>query len=433
MSVADACFRVTWSHDVVRRELLPKSDALPKPDPCCAPEGAGLKPPRELASPAAAADRIDAIDVVRGAALFGVLTVNLLMAFRVSIFAQFIAGLPPQGLEAWVENAVESALELKAFALFSLLFGVGLAMQFERLQSSGRPFHFLSRRILALLGFGLLHLVFIWNGDILTEYAIAALCVLPWMHARRWVLAVSSAAFLLLYAEAPLMPQVFVWPGDSQLVTAVDVAQRVYPTCTLADCWQQNVRELPLILPLHVFIFPRTLGLILLGVWSWRSGAIRQMENRRGCLLVVATVCLATSAWLTHLANVRAFVDTPWLADLVAGIGPVGLAVGYGAAIAWLALRYAGAAWLVPLACIGRMAFSNYIAQSLIFTAIFFGFGLGLFGRVGAAPAFALGIAVYVLQAASSTLWLRHFQYGPLEWVWRVLMYGRLQPFRRRA
>jgi len=186
-------------------------------------------------------------------------------------------------------------------------------------------------------------------------------------------------------------------------------------------------------LPLHVFIFPRTLGLILLGVWLWRSGAIRRMDNRHGRLLLVTTVCLATGAWLTHLANVRTFVDTTWLADLVAGMGPVVLAVGYGAAIAWLALRYASAAWLVPLARIGRMAFSSYIAPSLIFTAIFFGFGLGLFGRVGAATAFALGIAVYVLQAASSTLWLRHCQYGPLEWVWRVLMDGRLQPFRRGA
>lgn len=370
---------------------------------------------------------------MRGVALFGVLTVNLLMEFRVSIFAQFIPGQSPQGLDAWVESAVESALELKAFALFSLLFGVGLAMQFERLQRSGRPFRFLLRRILALLGFGLLHLVFIWNGDILTEYAIAALCVLPCLRAPRWLLAVSSAAFLLFYAEAPLMPQVFVWPDNSQLATAVDLAQRVYPTCTLAACWHQKLQELPLMLPLHVFIFPRTLGLILLGAWLWRSRAIQRMDERRGRLLLVATACLAAGAWLTHLANARTLVDTPWLADLVAGMGPVVLAVGYGAAFAWLALRYSGAAWLVPLASVGRMAFSNYIAQSLIFSAIFGGYGLGLFGRVGAAPAFALGITVYVLQAASSALWLRHYQYGPLEWVWRVLMYGRLQPFRRGA
>ena len=413
--------------------MQPKSNAPPKPDLCCAPEGASLKTPGEPASPAAVAERIDAIDVVRGVALFGVLTVNLLMEFRISIFTQFMPGQSPQGLDAWVESAVESALELKAFALFSLLFGVGLAMQFERLQPSGRPFQFLFRRILALLGFGLLHLVFIWNGDILTEYAIAALCVLPWLRAPRWLIAVSSAVFLLLYAEAPLMPQVFVWPDNSKLAAAVDLAQRVYPTCTLAACWHQNVQELSLMLPLHVFVFPRTLGLILLGAWLWRSGAIRRMDERRSRLLLVATACLAAGAWLTHLAHERTLVDATWLADLVAGMGPVVLAGGYGAAFAWLALRYSGAAWLVPLAGVGRMAFSNYIAQSLIFSSIFGGYGLGLFGRVGAAPAFALGITVYVLQAASSTLWLRRYQYGPLEWVWRVLMYGRLQPFRRGA
>ena len=116
--------------------MQPESNAPPKPNPCCAPEGAGLKPSCELVSPAAAADRIDAIDVVRGAALFGVLTVNLLMEFRVSIFAQFIPGLPPQGLEAWVESAVEPALELKAFALFSLLFALGIAVYVLQAASS---------------------------------------------------------------------------------------------------------------------------------------------------------------------------------------------------------------------------------------------------------------------------------------------------------
>jgi len=229
------------------------------------------------------------------------------------------------------------------------------------------------------------------------------------------------------------MPQVFVWPDNSQRVAAVDLAQRLYPTCTWVACWHQNVQELSLMLPLHVFIFPRTLGLVLLGAWMWRSRAIRRMEGRRGRLLLVAAVCLAAGACLTHLDNARTLVDTTWLADLVAGMGPVVLAVGYGTAFAWLALRYSGAAWLMPLASVGRMAFSNYIAQSLIFSSIFGGYGLGLFGQVGAAPACALGITVDVLRAASSTLWLRHHQYGPLEWVWRVLMYGRLQPFRRGA
>lgn len=389
--------------------------------------------PRASIRPAGAAERVEAIDVVRGAALFGVLTVNLLMGFRVSLFAQFVPGNTPVGLDGWIERAVESAFELKAFALFSLLFGVGLAIQFERLQRTARPTWFLFRRMVALLGFGLLHLVFVWNGDILTEYAIAGLLVLAWMRAPQWMLAASSAVSLLLYAIAPLLSHIFVWPDPAQLTAAVETAQRFYPTCSLATCWHQNLRELPLVWPLHTFIFPRTFGLFLLGMWLWRSGAIGQMGQRRALLLTTAAACLALGSWLTHAANEGTFVGVTWLADLVAAMGPVVLAIGYAASLAWLALRNAGARWLMPLAHVGRTAFSNYIAQSLIFGTIFFGYGLGAFGRVSVASAFGLGVAVYSLQAGASTLWLSRYRFGPLEWLWRVLMYGKAQPIRNDA
>ena len=361
------------------------------------------------------------------------LTVNLLLGFRVSLFAQFVPSNAPGGLDGWIEHAVTSAFELKAFALFSLLFGVGLAMQFERLQRTARPIWLLGRRLIALLGFGLLHLVFVWNGDILTEYAIAGMLVLPWMYAQQWMLAASSAASLLLYAVAPLLLHVFVWPDPGQLMAAIETAQRIYPSCSLATCWQQNIRELPLVWPLHTFIVPRTCGLFLLGMWLWRSGAIRQMGQRSALLFATATACLASGSWLTHATNAGTFVDVTWLADRVSAMGPVVLAIGYAASLAWLALRNPGARWLMPLAHLGRMAFSNYIAQSLIFGTIFFGYGLGAFGRVSVAPAFALGVAVYSLQAGVSTLWLRRYRFGPLEWLWRVLMYGKIQPIRREA
>src|SRR5688572_2567666 len=134
------------------------------------------------ASPVLPSDRIDAIDVLRGVALFGILAVNLITEFRVSIFQQFLPNMDVGSIaDRAVESFVSVALESKAFSLFSLLFGVGLAIQFERLARNGSPLRWLVRRLAVLLAFGLIHLLLIWNGDILTEYALAGFVALPFL------------------------------------------------------------------------------------------------------------------------------------------------------------------------------------------------------------------------------------------------------------
>src|SRR4029078_10704335 len=124
---------------------------------------------------------INAIDAVRGVALFGVLAVNVVTAFRISIFQQFLPNRfsDSGSLDGFVERFVYFVLDMKSFSLFSILFGLGLAMQFERFSRGGRPFYFLTRRFIAVLVFGAMHVLLIWNGDILTEYALAGLMVLP--------------------------------------------------------------------------------------------------------------------------------------------------------------------------------------------------------------------------------------------------------------
>jgi uncharacterized protein len=112
--------------------------------------------------------------------LLGVLAINLETEFRVSIFQQFVPGPPDQGLDGWVNAFLQVFVDLKALAIFSLLFGVGLAIQHERLAGDRRRLVLLLRRLLVLLAFGLVHLFLIWNGDILAEYALAGLVVSRW-------------------------------------------------------------------------------------------------------------------------------------------------------------------------------------------------------------------------------------------------------------
>ena len=358
------------------------------------------------------AQRIDAIDVLRGIALFGVMAINVVTEFRVSIFDQFLSSGPPVSpVDRAVEAVLTLAVELKAFALFSLLFGAGLAIQFDRLANSGRRILLLVRRLVVLLAFGLVHLCLIWNGDILTEYALAGLIVLPFLFGPRRLLAVAALAFLVLYLAMQAFPPSGLFPETGTIRQHVAEATRIYPTSGFFDVLAFRLHEIPLIFPLHVFIFPRTIGLFLLGALAWRTGIVRSPPQR---LLFIGVPCIGLGMALI-LSGAEA-------------LGAILLALGYAAAIIGIAKLDSGKKLLGWAAPLGRMAFTNYLTQSLIFGWIFYGYGLGLFGRLGVTSALAIGIAVYIAQVFFSAWWLRRYRYGPVEWLWRTLMYGVAQP-----
>jgi uncharacterized protein len=402
---------------------------------------AGLSAKNEIAprsqqlAPASRAERIEAIDALRGLALFGVLIVNLVTEFRVSIFTQFLP--EPSTGTAWDRLAmliVSTGLETKAFCLFSLLFGVGLAIQFERLQSRPDRLVLLLRRMAALLLFGLIHLIFVWNGDILTEYAVVGLMVVPLLFAPRWALGASSALFLTFYAAMPLLRLPIPFPGHHWIVRHLAQANAAYGHGDYRQVLAFNIEEVRSLLPLHVFVLARTLGLFTLGALLWRVGVFRAARGRVfaccGLLGVTFGVLLTLATGPGGLLHRPGLGAVAAIADQIA---PILLALGYASVILLLATgnRTKGVvAWAAPL---GRTAFTNYLLQSVIFTWIFYGYGLGLFGRLAPAPTFALGLAVYAAQVLVSAMWLRHFQFGPMEWLWRILMYGSRPPLRRMA
>jgi uncharacterized protein len=376
--------------------------------------------------PISPAERIDAIDVLRGIALLGVVAINVVTIFRVSIFQQFLFPKPPLSLSP-IDSAIETiltlAVDLKALALFSLLFGAGLAIQFERLAKSERRTSLLVRRLIVLLVFGLIHLCLIWNGDILTEYALAGFIVLPFLFGPRWLLAVAMLALLGLYLAMQVFPPPGLWPGTAAIAQDVMDANRIYPTGSFLDVLAFRLRELPLFVSLHAFIFPRTIGLFLLGAFAWRTGILRNPSRR--LLFSIAAACIGLGA---ALMLCRSGGETRALAE---PLGTILLALGYGAATIGIANLDSGKKLLGWAAPLGRMAFTNYLAQSLIFGWIFYGYGLGLFGRLGVASALAIGVAVYIGQVFFSAWWLRRYRYGPVEWLWRTLMYGVAQPMLR--
>ena len=400
------------------------------PPPPPAPE-----PPPPSSNPQAVppAERIHAIDVVRGAALAGVLLANLMFAFRVPASRGY---LPVDPATPWVERlaegAVQFAIQGKAITLFSILFGVGLAIQHERFARLGDPRYWLARRLLVLLAIGVAHLTLLWNGDILTEYALSGLLVLPLMRLSQRKLVAIAAALYAFYLIAPGLALLPEWPDETLMRAEYADALRIYGSGTYAEIRKYSLHEWNVFSPIYISLFTVTPALLLLGIATWRSGLLRDLASYRIPLrgLAVAGVVLGgilTAIGMGDTTTTRGMV----VEYLAAGVAPLMFAVGYGAALLLAVERGVLPRVLRGLAAAGRMAFTNYLTQSLVFTTLFFGYGFGLIGRVGAATTLVGGIVAFLLQVVFSRWWLGRYRFGPLEWVWRSLTYGRAQPMRQ--
>jgi uncharacterized protein len=392
--------------------------------------------PTDRMRPVSADERNVALDALRGVALFGVLMVNLLVGFRVSLFKSIFTSHTHAG---WANHAVDILLawlfEFKAITLFSFLFGVGVGVQAERaalgkINSS----YFFVRRFTILLSIGLLHMFLIWSGDILTLYGVCGLLLIPFvaMSARRL-----AAAGIAVIAMAPFLPFFDVlFPTDAATRAHAAVATRVYATGGFTEIMALRFNEAcHFIAPFLFSSLPRTFGLMLLGIAAWRSGVLRLPIERRKPLKVILVIAGGLGAMTTTLQvwsketghRLGAF---DWLYPYSAVL--LAFAYGAGLLICFSSVENGHARWLTPLfAGAGRMALSNYLAQSVIFSLMFYGFGFGLFGRLGSAVAALLGVAVFAAQLVTSCWWLERFRFGPAEWLWRSLTYGRLQPMRR--
>ena len=384
------------------------------------------------AGPIAPADRIAAIDIVRGIALFGVMAINVATIFRVSIFERF---LPDGGDGTWLDRALYSILmvgiDLKAFALFSLLFGVGLAIQYDHLSATSRRTALLVRRLAFLMLIGAVHLVLIWNGDILFEYAIAGFVVLPFLFCRLPILTLVGTVLLAVFLVASFLPELASMPSRTWMIHNVAQATRIYGSGGIAEVLAFRIHELPAFLPLHVFMFPRTVALMLIGAAAWRADLFQTGSRANRCLPLVAVIGLLAGGVLA-VSQGNGWLRLGWRADLsLERLSTTLLACGYGAAIVWASNKARARKLLAWAAPIGRMAFTNYLMQSVIFGWVFYGYGLGLFGKLGVAAALAIGIGVYILQVVFSAYWLQRFLYGPVEWLWRSAMYGTRQPLWR--
>ncbi|HET6603178.1 MAG TPA: DUF418 domain-containing protein [Xanthomonadaceae bacterium] len=407
--------------------------------------------------PLAPERRIAALDAARGFALLGILLMNI--EFFTRPLVGFVLGFDTtlHGADRDAGWLVMAFVQGKFWTLFSLLFGAGFALMLERAQARGRSFFPLYvRRLTVLLLIGLAHTLLIWAGDILVIYAMAGFVLLvlfrstPVARLWKWGLALYLAPLLLMWLlaggiEAARMaaPEEFAEIQADAATQETELRERyvrdarTYQTGSFAQVTAQRARDSAMQAGWLPMILPSVLGVFLIGAWMLRTGRLREPERHRGfhrrCLLLG----LPLGALLAVLA-MRYLVGVPPLMPGVEqalgmslmGVASLLLCLAYLSALILLVLGPlpALAHWLAP---VGRMALSNYLLQSLCFTLLFYGYGLGLWGQVSRAWQIPLALGFFLAQVLLSRWWMTRYRFGPAEWLWRTLTYGRRPAMRR--
>jgi len=390
--------------------------------------------------PIAANERIATLDVLRGLALLGILLMNM-EAFSGPLDLSF-TGIDPhwQGVDRWADAFVYIFVQGKFFTLFSLLFGAGFAVMAQRAEVAGRDFtRFYLRRSLGLLGIGLVHALLVWSGDILVAYALLSFALLAFREAPRgWLPALGLASYLaaaclmlLLGAMMLLMPADAAESSVKSAQASIEAQRLAYAQGSYLQAVAQRMRDVGTALGALIVVGPQILGMFLIGAWFVRSGAIAQpgtyprlFARLRWLALPLGLLVMLLSVWLLPYSAPGRFDLRSASAFALATVAGLLMCLGY---LAW-GVRWSHALrWLAPA---GRMALTNYLAQSVICTLVFYGYGLGWFGQMGRAWQLVFALALFLLQVIISSWWLTRFRFGPMEWVWRAITYAQRPPMR---
>jgi uncharacterized protein len=403
--------------------------------------------------PVAPGERIASIDVLRGFALFGVLIMNGMNWFRTHPRRDFLAAnLYPGFANAIVVHVQKVLFEGKFITLFAFLFGVGMAIQADRAEArGGRPRWFLVRRMLVLLAIGVAHVVLLWMGDILHVYAVLGLPFLLLLKRKPRTIAITAAVMLLLPFVASVvfslvklsagMPPIRARTDERAVEIAEEIATgiRIYATGTWMEIAEKRISDAVNFAVYTLPSLPQTFAMFLLGLLAYRAGIFEDPAAHRRTLWRVifagAVVGLPIAIAMTFPpqpgeTSTFAYVQAALFG--LTSLSQTALGLAYGAGLLLLLQRPSVRARFAPVGDVGRMALTNYLMESLLCSLVFYGFGLGLHDRLSPVAALPIFLAIYAAHLLWSGPWLSRFRYGPVEWLWRSLTYGKAQPMRAR-
>ena len=372
-----------------------------------------------MSGPIDNASRITSLDLVRGVAVLGILLMNV-VSFKYGQVPYW--NLSAGGSETWLDWAVgilgEVFVDQKFMGLFSLLFGAGVMLFIDRASRRERhPVWLNLWRNLLLLGIGILHFL-LWEGDVLMLYAIASAILICFRNLSARTLIVLGTIVFLLPVPADLLAQAIADSFNSDLT----------------GIWTDPGTEIRD--PVGIFMlsgyFARGLGMILIGAGLFRLGFIQGECSTRVYMLFAAYGTVVGLALATLGVVFVAWNDfsreVAFIGNIPNSLGTIPAALGYMSLIVLWNKR--GNSWLkARLSAVGRMALTNYLAQS-VFGVLILTVALGDFST-GRSGLLVFAVGVWAVQLWWSQSWLSRFRFGPAEWLWRVATYRRRQPLRR--
>ncbi|MBE0639278.1 MAG: DUF418 domain-containing protein [Bacteroidales bacterium] len=409
-----------------------------------------------LFTPIPGNQRIQTLDMLRGLAIFGILMVNmpLMNAPLVTILSdvKLWTDLPNQLTTGFIKLFFES----KFYVLFSLLFGYGFWLFLNKTMPEGKtviPVY--RRRVFFLLLFGIAHMTLLWPGDILIFYALFGFLLLlfkktPDRSLVKWALGfilvpITLNAIMVFFVflagfspEAKSAMEAGFAENTQRLSAVVTKALEVYPSGSFSDIVKMRLTEYGMLLPGIVFFYPNVLAMFLLGQYAARKGYLNNPENHlpffrqvfvRGLLIGLPLNIIYTTIYSMGQMNQPSIYTL--IATICSGFGGPALTMAYVSGIVLLISKDHLKSFSAKLAPVGRMALTNYLMHSIIASVLYLSYGFALYGKVNIWQGILITIAIFAVQIPLSNLWLKHFRFGPFEWLWRSLTYLQWQPMRK--
>lgn len=398
-------------------------------------------------APASISERIVSIDVLRGVAVLGILIMNI-QSFSMPNAAYINPDTYGDltGVNKWIWIISHMLASEKFMSIFSLLFGAGILIFTEKACSKGKnsaELHY--KRMGWLMVFGMIHAYLLWYGDILVTYSLCGMFVYLFRHKRPQSLIWIGLGFFMVPLLLNVMFGVSIsyWPEESFHNTlnswrpGADTIQNQIQT--MRGEWLERMK---MRIPSSLFMqsgyflmesFWQVISMMLMGMalYKWK---ILTAERSTGYYSRMATIGLTTGYTLSGLGVILNFREG-WSFEFSMFIGSqfnyissIGVALGYVAIIMLICQSTKSVNFKIYSASVGRMAFSNYILQSIICTYIFYGNGLALYGKVERKIQLFIVFGIWFVVIIFSSLWLKRFRFGPLEWIWRSLTYRDWQP-----
>jgi len=393
-------------------------------------------------SPSTPSGRVALVDALRGAAMLGIVLVNFPTMNTMAGDETTAYGGLHHAVDRWVGSANMLLLNGKCYPIFALLFGLSL---FLADRGGARPPTLAARRLLVLLGIGLLHLALVWWGDILVVYALLGLLALPFLRwPPRRLLLLALGLLLLLPALTPLLgllghlgvpaAERVVLHGLGLVLPTPEAAAATYAHGTFAEMLRQRsldyladftpfaAGEVTLgLLLAYARYYAQLFGLFLIGIWAGQQGLHLRLGSDRAWTRKALGIVAPIAVLLTGL---RLGVDG--LDAVLSSFQGNALALAYILAFALLLPAWPRAQGVFE--AVGRLSLTAYLAHTSLCSLLLYATGLGLYGRIGPAALLPISLACYTLIALGCLQWSRRFLIGPAEWAWRSLLHGRRLP-----